>query len=73
MCIRDSYTVIETDKKYENLKASIEDYKDKIQSYNKEKEFDFNKIDDSIKEMQKKLIYTSLNFAIKNKILIKHL
>ena len=50
-----NYTVIETDKKYENLKASIEDYKDKIQSYNKEKEFDFNKIDDSIKEMQKKI------------------
>ena len=50
-----NYTVIETDKKYENLKASIEDYKDKIQSYNKEKEFDFNKIDDSIKEMQTKI------------------
>jgi chromosome segregation protein len=50
-----NYTVIETDKKYENLKASIEDYKDKIQSYNKEQEFDFNKIDDSIKEMQKKI------------------
>ena len=50
-----NYTVIETDKKYENLKASIEDYKDKIQSYNKEKEFDFNKIDDSIKEMQEKI------------------
>ena len=50
-----NFTVIETDKKYENLKASIEDYKDKIQSYNKEKEFDFNKIDDSIKEMQKKI------------------
>ena len=48
------YTVIETDQKYEKLKASIQDYKDKIQSYNKEKEFDFNKIDDSIKEMQKK-------------------
>jgi len=50
-----NYTVIETDKKYENLKASIEDYKDKNQSYNKEKEFDFNKIDDSIKEMQTKI------------------
>lgn len=50
-----NYTVIETDKKYENLKASIEDYKDRIQSYNKEKEFDFNKIDDSIKEMQTKI------------------
>jgi len=50
-----NYTVIETDKKYENLKASIEDYKDKIDSFKKEKEFDFNKIDDSIKEMQKKI------------------
>ena len=50
-----NYTVIETDKKYENLKASIEDYKDKIDSFKKEKEFDFNKIDDSINEMQKKI------------------
>ena len=49
-------TIIEADQKYEKLKASIQDYKDKIQSYNKEKEFDFNKIDDSIKEMQKKMI-----------------
>ena len=50
-----NYTVIETDKKYENLKASIEDYKHKIDSFKKEKEFDFNKIDDSINEMQKKI------------------
>ena len=50
-----NYTVIETDKKYENLKASIEDYKDKIDSFKKEKEFDFNKIDESIKEMQKRI------------------
>jgi chromosome segregation ATPase len=49
------YTVIETDQKYEKLKDSIQGYKDKIQSYNKEKEFDFNKIDESIKEMQKKI------------------
>ena len=49
------YTVIETDQKYEKLKESIQDYKHKIQSYNKEKEFDFNKIDDSIKKMQKKI------------------
>ena len=28
-----NYTVIETDKKYEKLKASIEDYKDKIDKY----------------------------------------
>ncbi|MAQ72407.1 MAG: hypothetical protein CMG20_02425 [Candidatus Marinimicrobia bacterium] len=49
------YTVIETDQKYEKLKESIHDYKHKIQSYNKEKEFDFNKIDDSIKKMQKKI------------------
>ena len=50
-----NYTVIETDQKYEKLKESIHDYKHKIQSYNKEKEFDFNKIDDSIKKMQKKI------------------
>jgi len=50
-----NYTVIETDQKYEKLKESIHDYKHKIQSYNKEKEFDFNKINDSIKEMQKKI------------------
>ncbi|MDG2287505.1 MAG: AAA family ATPase, partial [Candidatus Marinimicrobia bacterium] len=49
------YTVIETDQKYEKLKESIQDYKHKIQSYNKEKEFDFNKIDDSIKDIQKKI------------------
>ncbi len=30
-----NYTVIETDKKYEKLKASIQDYKDKIDKYRK--------------------------------------
>ena len=59
------YTVIETDQKYEKLKASIQDYKDKIQSYNKEKEFDFNKIDDSIKEMQKKINLNKLELRNK--------
>ena len=50
-----NYTVIETDKKYENLKASIEDYKNKIDSYKKEKEFDFSKMDKSIKEIQEQI------------------
>ena len=50
-----NYTVIETDKKYENLKASIEDYKNKIDSYKKEKEFDFTKMDKSIKNIQDKI------------------
>jgi chromosome segregation protein len=59
------YTVIETDQKYEKLKSSIEDYKDKIQLYNKEKEFDFNKIDDAIKEMQKKINLNKLELRNK--------
>ena len=50
-----NYTVIETDKKYENLKASIEDYKNKIDSYKKEKEFDFSEMDKSIKEIQEQI------------------
>ncbi len=59
------YTVIETDQKYEKLKESIQDYKHKIQSYNKEKEFDFNKIDDSIKDIQKKISLRKLELRNK--------
>ena len=35
-----NYTIIETDQKYDKLKESVNDYKNKIKSYNKEKEFD---------------------------------
>ncbi len=59
------YTVIETDQKYEKLKESIQDYKHKIQSYNKEKEFDFNKIDDSIKDIQTKISLRKLELRNK--------
>ncbi|MFL2490567.1 MAG: AAA family ATPase [Candidatus Neomarinimicrobiota bacterium] len=48
-------TVIGTDKKYEKLKKSIEDYKDKIQEYKSSKEFNFNKLNDSIKDTQQKI------------------
>ena len=60
-----NYTVIETDKKYENLKASIEDYKNKIDSYKKEKEFDFTKMDKSIKNIQDKI--NKNNIDLENK------
>ena len=48
--------IIETDKKYEKLKASIEDYRDKIDEYKKEKEFDFSKMDASIKKIQDQIL-----------------
>jgi len=50
-----NYTIIETDQKYDKLKESVNDYKKKIKSYNKEKEFDLTKLDNSIKDIQKKI------------------
>jgi len=70
-----NYTVIETDKKYENLKASIEDYKNKIDSYKKEKEFDFTKMDKSIKNIQDKINKNNIDLEKKendvNKAFVK--
>ncbi len=70
-----NYTVIETDKKYEKLKASIEDYKDKIDKYRKEQEFDFSKMDESIKKIQDKINSNNLELEKKendvNKAFIK--
>ena len=60
-----NYTVIETDKKYEKLKASIQDYKDKIDKYRKEQEFDFSKMDESIKKIKDKI--NNSNFELENK------
>ena len=70
-----NYTVIETDKKYEKLKASIQDYKDKIDKYRKEQEFDFSKIDESIKKIQEQINSNNLELEKKendvNKAFIK--
>ena len=70
-----NYTVIETDKKYEKLKASIEDYKDKIDKYRKEQEFDFSKMDESIKKIQNQINSNNLELEKKendvNKAFIK--
>ena len=70
-----NYTVIETDKKYEKLKASIEDYKDKIDKYRKEQEFDFSKMDKSIKKIQDQINSNNLELEKKendvNKSFIK--
>ena len=70
-----NYTVIETDKKYEKLKASIQDYKDKIDKYRKEQEFDFSKMDESIKKIQDKINSNNLELEKKendvNKAFIK--
>jgi chromosome segregation protein len=67
--------VIQTDKKYEKLKASIQDYKDKIDIYKKEKEVDFSKMDESIKSIQKKININNLELEKKenavNKAFIK--
>ena len=67
--------VIQTDKKYEKLKASIQDYKDKIDIYKKEKEVDFSKMDESIKSIQKKININNLELEEKenavNKAFIK--
>lgn len=60
-----NYTVIETDKKYEKLKASIQDYKDKIDKYRKEQEFDFSKMDESIKKIKDKI--NANNLQLENK------
>ena len=60
-----NYTVIETDKKYDKLKASIKDYKDKIDKYRKDKEFDFSKMDESIKNIQDKINSNNLNLEKK--------
>ena len=60
-----NYTVIETDKKYEKLKASIQDYKDKIDKYRKEQEFDFSKMDESIKKIKDKI--NNSNLELENK------
>ena len=60
-----NYTVIETDKKYEKLKASIQDYKDKIKKYRKEQEFDFSKMDESIKKIKDKI--NANNLQLENK------
>ena len=70
-----NYTVIETDKKYEKLKESIQDYKDKIDKYRKEQEFDFSKMDESIKKIQDKINSNNLELEKKendvNKAFIK--
>ena len=70
-----NYTVIETDKKYEKLKASIEDYKDKIDKYRREQEFDFSKMDKSIKKIQDQINSNNLELEKKendvNKAFIK--
>ena len=70
-----NYTVIETDKKYEKLKASIQDYKDKIDKYRKEQEFDFSKMDESIKKIKDKINANNLELEKKendvNKAFIK--
>ena len=70
-----NYTVIETDKKYEKLKASIQDYKDKIDKYRKEQEFDFSKMDESIKKIQDQINSNNLELEKKendvNKAFIK--
>ena len=70
-----NYTVIETDKKYEKLKTSIEDYKDKIDKYKKEQEFDFSKMDESIKKIQDQINSNNLELEKKendvNKAFIK--
>lgn len=70
-----NYTVIETDKKYEKLKASIQDYKDKIDKYRKEQEFDFSKMDESIKKIQDQINLNNLDLEKKendvNKAFIK--
>ena len=70
-----NYTVIETDKKYEKLKASIQDYKDKIDKYRKEQEFDFSKMDESIKKIQDQINSNKLDLEKKendvNKAFIK--
>ena len=70
-----NYTVIETDKKYEKLKASIQDYKDKIDKYRKEQEFDFSKMDESIKKIKDKINANNLELEKKendvNKTFIK--
>ena len=57
--------MIETDKKYEKLKASIQDYKDKIDKYRKEQEFDFSKMDESIKKIKDKI--NANNLQLENK------
>ena len=70
-----NYTVIETDKKYEKLKASIQDYKNKIDKYRKEQEFDFSKMDESIKKIQDQINSNNLDLEKKendvNKAFIK--
>ena len=60
-----NYTVIETDKKYDKLKSSIKDYKDKIDKYRKDKEFDFSKMDESIKNIQDKINSNNLDLEKK--------
>ena len=60
-----NYTVIETDKKYDKLKASIKDYKEKIDKYRKDKEFDFSKMDESIKNIQDKINSNNLDLEKK--------
>ena len=70
-----NYTIIETDKKYEKLKESIQDYKDKIDEYRKEQEFDFSKMDESIKKIQEQINSNNLELDQKendvNKAFIK--
>ena len=48
-----------------SFKASIEDYRDKIDEYKKEKEFDFSKMDASIKKIQDQI--NSNNLELENK------
>ena len=70
-----NYTIIETDKKYEKLKESIQDYKDKIDEYRKEQEFDFSKMDESIKKIQEQINSNNIELEEKendvNKAFIK--
>jgi chromosome segregation protein len=63
--------IIQTDKKYEKLKASIQDYKDKIDIYKKEKEVDFSKMDQSIKAIQEKINLNNLELEEKENALNK--
>ena len=63
--------IIQTDKKYEKLKASIQDYKDKIDIYKKEKEVDFSKMDQSIKAIQEKINLNNLELEKKENALNK--
>lgn len=50
-----SFKLIESDKKYEELKKSIKDYRDKIKNYKNEKELDFSAMDKSIDKIKEEI------------------